>query len=438
MYFRRKKRIFIIIALMLSVSVVLYAMSMNSPLGGILPTTPNASHPTQQALTNARGTSISIIPGKPTVAPTPTPTATATATAQPTQGSSPIASGPPANFSGLHVQGNNLLNAQGQVVHLHGVNRSGTEYSCIHGEGFFDGPGDEASVRAIASWNINAVRVPMNEDCWLNINGAPAAYAGDTYKQMLINFVGLLTQYHIYPILELHWSAPGGAEAQGQAAMPDRDHSIEFWKEVAATFQTNTTVLFDPFNEPFPDGVGDDQNSWQCWRDGSTSDPASCSGTTFNGASYQIAGMQDLVSAIRASGAQNVIVLSGIQYANDVASWLEFKPQDPLNNLAAAWHVYPVGQICHELTCYNNTAAPVAGQVPLIATEFGEGVDGACGVTNSNILLDWLEAHNASYVAWTWDTWGSDCADLSLILDYNGTPKDPNGTNYKARLAKFG
>ncbi len=44
--------------------------------------------------------------------------------------------------------------------------------------GIFDGPSDEASVAAIRSWNANIVRIPINEDCWLGINGVPAAYSG--------------------------------------------------------------------------------------------------------------------------------------------------------------------------------------------------------------------------------------------------------------------
>jgi hypothetical protein len=51
--------------------------------------------------------------------------------------------------------------------------------------------------------------------------------------------------------------------------------------------------------------------------------------------------------------------------------------------------------------------------------------------------MTWLDNHHSGYFAWTWDTWGTTCGDLSLILDYNGTPKSPNGTDYKNHLASL-
>ena len=86
---------------------------------------------------------------------------------------------------GLHVSGNLLLGGNGQPVALHGVNRSGTEYACIQGWGMFDGPNSAASVAAMASWHINFVRVLLNEDCWLGINGVKRAYGGARYRRAI-------------------------------------------------------------------------------------------------------------------------------------------------------------------------------------------------------------------------------------------------------------
>jgi len=108
------------------------------------------------------------------------------------------ASATPSTTRGLHVVGNKLVDAKGQHVKLHGVNRSGTEYACIQGWGIFDGPNGAKSVQAIAAWHVNVVRVPLNEDCWLGINGVPTEYGGATYQQAIKDYVALLGQSGLY------------------------------------------------------------------------------------------------------------------------------------------------------------------------------------------------------------------------------------------------
>ena len=300
------------------------------------------------------------------------------------------------------------------------MNYSGPEYACIQGWGIFDGPNDAASVQAIAGWRANAVRVPMNEDCWLNLNGSPAAYSGATYQQAIKSYVSLLNQNGLYAILELHWTAPGTQKATGQQPMLDRDHSVAFWTQVATAFAGNDRVIFEPHNEPYPDGNRDTAAAWRCWRDGGT-----CSGVSF-----QAAGMQEIVTAIRATGATNVIALGGVQYSNALSQWLAYRPSDPLNNLAAAWHIYNFN-VCNATSCWDGTAGVVLGQVPVIATEIG---DDSCNATFMNALMGWLDAHGSGYLAWTWDTWGTACGDIALIKDYGGTPTT-YGQIYKTHLA---
>src|SRR5215213_8255617 len=98
----------------------------------------------------------------------------------------------PAAISGLHVVGNQIRHGAGHPVRLLGVNRSGTEYACIQGWGIFDGPADAASLQPIVAWRANAVRVPLNEDCWLAINGVPTAYSGANYQAAIASYVAAL------------------------------------------------------------------------------------------------------------------------------------------------------------------------------------------------------------------------------------------------------
>jgi hypothetical protein len=189
--------------------------------------------------------------------------------------------------------------------------------------------------------------------------------------------------------------------------MPDQDHAPAFWRSVAAYFKGNSAVIFDLYNEPYPDSNQDTTAAWQCWRDG-----GSCSGVSF-----QAAGMQELVNTVRSTGASNVIMLSGVQYATALSHWLTYKPSDPLHNLAASWHSYNFN-LCNTQPCWDSTVAPVAQQVPVIAGEIGEN-DCAHGYIDT--LMPWLDSHGASYLAWAWDTWNCS-GGPALISTYNGTP----------------
>lgn len=300
---------------------------------------------------------------------------------------------------------------------LRGVNRMGAEYMCAQSRGIFDGPTDQASVDAMKSWRANVVRVPLNEDCWLAINGIPAEYAGANYQQAVKNYVSLLTQNGFYVIVDLHWSAPGTTKATKQDPMPNMDHSPTFWSQVASAFKGDDAVIFDLFNEPIPNDNSDTAAAWKCWRDGSA-------GGTCTGIAFQAAGMQTLVNAVRDTGATNVILLGGVQWANTLwtdatTNWLTYKPVDPLDNLAASLHVYN-WTWCADVSCFDREVAPVAAQVPVVAEEIGND---RCDATWMTTMLQWLEGKQLGYLAWAWHTYNTaDCAAIVLLSDYSGTP----------------
>ena len=161
----------------------------------------------------------------------------------------------------LSVSGNHLVDVNQQPVRFLGVNLSGPEYACVQGWGIFDGPSDAASVQAIASWHVNAVRVLLNEDCWLGINGVSAAYSGSNYQQAIVNYVNLLHQNGMYVELSLQWEAAGTALAQDQEPILDEDHGPAFWTSVANTFKGDPATLFGLESEPHDIG-------WACWLNG--------------------------------------------------------------------------------------------------------------------------------------------------------------------------
>lgn len=336
--------------------------------------------------------------------------------------------------TGLHVQGNQLWDGNTAVV-LHGVNRSGPEYACRKGPSFADGPTDAASLRPIAAWHLNAIRIPLNEDCWLGINGV--AIGGATYQRDIVGWVQTITDSGMYAILDLHWSAPGAVQAEGQQPMADADHAPDFWNSVASTFKANGRAIFDLYNEPDPlpysasyrGGFTAWQNAdFACLRDG-------CFATSTQGTIYRTVGMQALVDTVRATGAGNLIMVGGIQDAQTITQYLgdagtpgSYLPHDPAGNLAVSTHIY-AHDACGDLSCWTHTVAPVAARYPVIAGEFG---DTDCSSRLTDVLLPWLDMQSIGYVAWNW---GTDFGCQSLIRDYTGTPSSPFGQSYNNHLA---
>ena len=330
----------------------------------------------------------------------------------------------------LHVSGNRLVNVNGATVVLHGVDRSGTEYNCVLGHGIFDGPNDAASVRAMKSWDINAVRVPLNEGCWNAESYVNPAYAGGNYRSAIEAYVKLLNSYGIVVILELHWSdgaytGPGCSAPQAlcQKPMPDAAESVPFWSSVARAFKNNDAVIFDLFGEPHPSRVLPSETaSWNCWLNGGSA----CS----PGIQYKVAGMQTLVNTVRATGANNVIMLGGLFFANDLSEWLKYEPKDPDRNLAASWHSYSFDH-CNNVQCWRSQVGPVIASVPVIAGEIGEN---DCADNYIDPLMAWLDSKSASYLAWSWNVDAGGCAPGdNLISDYSGTPT-PYGAGYQSHL----
>jgi endoglucanase len=353
-----------------------------------------------------------------------------TLTSPPTSSSPPATSSPvpspspsPSPKLGVSVSGNHLVDQDGGTVQLRGANRSGTQYACAEGWGVSDGPIDDASIAAMATWHVNSVRVNGNEDCWLGINGVSPTYGGANYRAALVAFVNRINAHGMYVIFDLHHSAPGSTLALDQQPMADRDHSNAYWASVAATFKDNPAVMFDLYNEPYPDANRNTTAAWTCVRDGGT-----CPGVPFTAA-----GSQEMLDAVRGAGATNVVLVGGPRYAGDLDQWTAYKPTDPLDQLAASIHVYfntpsdPEWAPCDYVACWNATMAPLAATTPIVIGEFGEHdcSSGLLGGTSLNpqqpALLDWADQHGISYLAWAWFT-GNCAAEPALISNYSGTP----------------
>jgi endoglucanase len=305
----------------------------------------------------------------------------------------------------IGVEGNHLVDGAGDSIRLLGVNRAGTESQCVHREGFFDGPADAASIEAMKRWHINAVRVPLNESCWLGINFVPPSLGGAAYRSEIKGYVERLEQAGLYVILDLQWASPRTFPAEGLLPLPDAEHSPDFWRTLATEYRDDRSVLFDIYNEPRP-GV-----SWDCWEYG-------CAIEDHWIGWYDAVGMTQLIETVRSTGAEQPILVPGISWARDLSGWLSHLPDDPANALVASNHTYnptPCRQTCRR------TLVGIARTHPVVTGEIGE-VD--CRHRYIDHYMQWADRHHISYLAWAWTTgpdWG--CREgPSLIKDYGGTP----------------
>jgi endoglucanase len=348
--------------------------------------------------------------------------------------------------AGLHAVGNHIEDS-GKPVRLIGWNRPGGEYSCINSKSptAFDGPTDLASIQVMQAWKgFNTIRLPLNETCWLGINGVSPSASGSNYIMAVANYVSLLRSNGIYVILDMHWNAPGTFVASTQMPMADADHALAFWTQVAMKFMGDAGVIFDLYNEPHLNSVptgglvagGSGTDAWSCWLNGGcTITPQTWEQQT---GGYLVAGMQQMLDAVRATGATNLVMAGGLNWAGDLSGWAAHSPHDSGNNLAASGHVYYKPTDCMGAACYATLQAfNQATQVPLVTGEVGEF---DCAHSFIDTFMSWADTSNVSYLAWSWSLEPCGSADYtagpSLITAWSGTPT-AYGQGFKDHIASL-
>lgn len=206
----------------------------------------------------------------------------------------------PSVVGPLSTSGNRILQANGTPLVPRGVVLNGLETSPTAST-----VTEQAVIQAKA-WGANIVRVPLGEQFWLSSN---CDYSPG-YQAEVSQVVNWITSLGMVALLDLHTNTVLGCEAGGPHNMADEAQSPTFWSQVAAQYASNPLVAFDLYNEPH-------DISGQVWLDG---------GTTIDTyapfAVYQTAGMQQLYNAVRAAGAQNLVFISGLNWANDPPSQL--------------------------------------------------------------------------------------------------------------------
>lgn len=320
----------------------------------------------------------------------------------------------------LRVVGNKVLNKDGKEVWLQGLNIVSLEWN-VRGENVL-----RSALVATDDWKANIIRLPLKDSFWFG-KGAGQNDGGAAYRKLVDDFVNLVANRGAYVLIDLH-----------QYRAPRRAH-VEFWKDVAAKYKNHPAILFDLMNEPH--GV-----SWKVWRDGGFVEdknaPAdedaflSPEEKALNAKGFHSVGMQALLDAVRTTGAKNIVLAGGLDWAYDLSGINEgFALNDKSGNgIIYSTHIYPWKKD------WQNKVLVIADKHPILVGEVGasnkkmdfipaeQQEDAATWVPR---ILGLIQKHKLHWTAWSFHPGASPV----MIKGWDFTPTPEWGAFAKRALA---
>ena len=209
-------------------------------------------------------------------------------------------------------------------------------------------------------------------------------------------------------IVSLQAESPAGELTR--CPLPDAG-AERAWQVLAPMFAGDNGVMFELYNEP---GLLNTRANWLTWLNG---------GQVIAGSvTCQAVGMQTLVNDIRADGADNVIILPGLNTEQTLAGVPKVtdptSPQDP--QFAYAVH-YPL--LTAPPTTWDAAFGNLAAKKPVILTEWNANSTTNCIASaprRSPLLLTYLAGKRIGVVGFAMDL------PDTLITDYSYTPTTYN------------
>ncbi len=271
----------------------------------------------------------------------------------------------------LAVSGNRIVSATtGESVWLHGINRSGMEYTGPSGMNWSNSEFDLLA----NEWRVNLIRLPLNQE-W--VLGADAAL----YLASLDAAVELAAARGAYTLLTLQWldnHTVRGYDHLGRAnyvaPLPD-ERSTAFWNTLAQRYSGRPEVLYDLLSEPhvrLPDDAGPAEpgstsliDAWGCWA-------------------------RRLTSAVREPNPGAVVFVSGINWGYDLSGF----PIPGLDGVVYSTHVYR-----NKGRNWDRAFGSLSASHCVFAGEWGGGER---DLKWGRKLAAYFEAKRIGWAAWGW------------------------------------
>ena len=305
---------------------------------------------------------------------------------------------------GLCTIGNKVYTMDGCEFKFYGVNRGQLEgnFPNAYGQWIVDPTDPNGSIwgpgfDSIAAWGVNHIRVPLNQ-VWWNNDLAGSGNQG-SYRTVVRRVVEACRERNMRVILDLHRHDSDGNDPEGvntnNAKMCDQNSKV-FWETLATEFANDSMVIFELFNEP--KGV-----DWDMWLNG---------GLHSDGVTY--VGMQEIYTIVRATGANNFILIGGLDWAYKLDGVVGREIQG--YNIGYTTHIYPQYSSKRAITPWEEDEAladgnnPVysweqnwlflADDYPIVVTEFGPEDETPEKLAESAQIINVANDRTSGWTAW--------------------------------------
>jgi hypothetical protein len=258
------------------------------------------------------------------------------------------------------------------------------------------------TMEAARAWGANTIRYQVSQR---GLDPTDPLFS-QAYLDRIVAGVTLARSYGFVVVLSIQDQSPSGGDSHAQPS----DATIRDWQTLTALFNGDQHVVYEIFNEPqnkpTPDG-------WEVWRNG---------GPAERNQGTPAVGHQRVLEAIRATGATNVVIAEGSQFAQR----LDGIPllHDPLGQVAYGVHPY-LTHTLREPDDWEPGFGFLSSQFPVVATEW-TAVPGVrfCKPeweTTSPLLVDFLQERDIGMLAWAFDVLDT------LVADGQHTPTSLEG-----------
>lgn len=256
----------------------------------------------------------------------------------------------------LHVEGNGLVDENGEKVQLRGVS--------THGLAWFPDYVNKKGFKELHDkWGANCVRLALYTEEW---GGYCTGDANNrkALKKLVKKGVKYATEANMYAVIDWHILSDGNPKKHRKAAKA-------FFKAMSKEFKNHTNVIYELCNEP---------NGGTTW-------------STIK--SYA----EDIIPVIRKNDKDAIIVVGTPTWSQEIDKALEKPIKD--KNVMYTLHFYAA---THKTDMRKNVKKVLKAGLPVFVTEFGiseASGNGRISKKSGQKWIDLLDNYGVSYIAFS-------------------------------------